>query len=257
MRNKVPELPSYAAWSNGVVPRGSGRQTRLFCFPFAGGGASAYWPWIAELKPEIEILALQLPGRESRWGEPAYSQMAPLICRLADDLEPLLVPPFALFGHSMGALIAFELARELKRRGKPSPERLIVSAARAPQIPDPDKPLHGRTDSELLSELRRLHGIPRELLDHAELLQVLLPTLRVDLKLCETYVYSSEPPLGCSISAFGGDRDSKVALDFLDAWRYHTEKDFRLKIFPGDHFYLKPARKELLDAVRRDLKENS
>lgn len=249
----MQKLPAYAAWSNGLVPRGSGSKIRLFCFPFAGGGASAYWSWIAELSPDIEIVALQLPGRESRWGELAYSQMAPLIHQLAGDLKPLFVPPFAFFGHSMGSFIAFELARELRRRGQPSPERLIVSAARAPQVPDPDKPLHVRGDDELLRELRRLDGIPRELMDYPELLQVLVPTLRSDLKLCETYAYSDEPPLECSISAFGGEQDSKVPRAFLEAWRYHTKRDFRLRIFPGSHFYLKPAQKELLDVVRRDL----
>lgn len=246
-------MPPYAVWTNGLVPRGAGGLIRLFCLPPAGGGASAYWSWIAKLRPEIEIWALQLPGRESRWGEPAQSHMASLVSSLVKDLESLFVPPFAFFGHSMGALIAFELTHELQRRGKPGPMRLLVSAARAPQIPDPEEPLHARSDEEILSALRRLDGIPKQLFEHAEVLQLLLPTIRADLQLCETYEFCERAPLECPISVFGGDQDVKVPRVFLEPWRYHTTQGFRLRTFPGGHFYLTSASTELLDAVLQDL----
>jgi medium-chain acyl-[acyl-carrier-protein] hydrolase len=229
---------------------------RLLCFPCAGAGASLYQSWIGALGPEIDVWPIELPGRESRWGEPLIVRMAPLVQRLVHDLESALEPPFSFFGHSMGAFIAFELARKLRRDGGPLPTRLIVSAARAPQIPDSDQPLHAKPDAELLKEIRRLNGIPASLLDTPDLVKILLPTLRADLAVCETYTYRDrgEPPLSCSVSAYGGADDHAVPRHFLAGWRHQTTADFNVRIFPGGHFFLQTARDALLRVISEELR---
>lgn len=229
-------------------------KVRLLCFPFAGAGASLYRSWIDALGPKIDVWPIELPGRGSRWGEPLFVRMALLVQRLVHDLESVFEPPFSFFGHSMGAFIAFELARKLRRDGSPLPTRLIVSAARAPQIPDPDQPLHAKPDAELLKEIRRLNGIPGPLLDTPDLLKILLPTLRADLTVCETYTYRSEPPLSCSVSAYGGSEDHAVRRHFLAGWRNQTTADFDIRIFPGDHFFLQTARDALLRVISEELR---
>ena len=217
-------------------------------------GASLYWSWIDAFSPEIEVRPIQLPGRESRWGEPMFTRMEPLVQMLAHDLEPVFERPFSLFGHSMGAFVAFELARQLRREGGPLPTKLIVAAARAPQIPDPDQPLHEKPDAELLKEIRRLNGIPGPLLDNPDLLKLLLPVLRADLAVCETYSYKAEPPLSCALSAYGGSDDNTVPRPFLTGWRNQTVADFNIRIFPGDHFFLQTARHALFRVISEEFR---
>jgi medium-chain acyl-[acyl-carrier-protein] hydrolase len=171
---------------------------------------------------------------------------------LMHDLESVCERPFSFFGHSMGAFVAFELARQLRRGGGPLPAKLIVSAARAPQIPDPDQSLHEKPDAELLKEIRRLNGIPGPLLDDLDLLKLLLPVLRADLAVCETYTYKADPPLSCPVSAYGGSDDKRVPRHFLTAWRDQTTADFNLRIFPGDHFFLKTARHALFRVISEE-----
>lgn len=250
-----PKPPAYAVWTNGVLQRSGGAQARLFCFPFAGGGASFFWPWIASLGPAVELWALQLPGRESRWGETPYQRIEPLVKRLADDLEPLLQPPFAFFGHSMGAFILFELARELRRRGRKGPSLLLVSAARAPHTPNQDEPINGLSDAQLIERLRRLDGIPEPLFEHVDVLQLMLPVLRADLTLCDTYECAEEGPLDCALTVFGGVADQKAPRELLEAWRYQTTGRFALRMFPGGHFYLGAARSQLLEAIAAEMKQ--
>ena len=135
------ELPATTNWTNGITPRAvQSDVVRLFCFPHAGGGASVFRFWTTELAPGIEVYPIQLPGREGRWLEPPLTRISALVPALSEALRPLLQPPYAFFGHSMGAFVAFELARQLRRENRPGPATLIVSAARAPQIPDPDPP---------------------------------------------------------------------------------------------------------------------
>jgi surfactin synthase thioesterase subunit len=226
----------------------------LLCFPFAGAAASYFESWIDALRPEIEVRPIQLPGRETRWGEPTFTRMEPLVQALIHDLEPDLGNPFALFGHSMGAFVAFEFARQLRREGAALPKRLIVSAARAPQIPDPDPPMHEKPDAELLTEIRRLNGFPDALLDHPDMLKLLVPVLRADLAVCETYTYQPEPPLNCALSAYGGAHDGKVPRHFLTGWRDQTTADFNIRIFPGDHFFLKTAQQALFRVISEEFR---
>jgi medium-chain acyl-[acyl-carrier-protein] hydrolase len=157
--------------------------------------------------------------------------------------------PFAFFGHSMGALISFELARHLRRIHYPGPAQLFISAHRAPQLPDSNSPLHDLPDSALIDALSRLGGTPQAILQHTELMNVMLPILRADLTLCETYVYISEPPLDCPIAVFGGEQDSMVSTQELQEWRNQTRSAFTLHMLPGDHFFLHSRQNLLLGTL--------
>ena len=226
---------------------------RLFCFPYAGGAASAFCTWSGNLPREVEVCSIQLPGREGRLGEALFSRLEPLLEALVPAIQPYLDRPYAFFGHSMGATIGFELARQLCAQNDPGPLHLFVSGSRAPQVPDPDWPIHHLPDEEFTEELRRFNGTPKAVLQNAELMQFFLPILRADFTLHGTYVYTTGEPLDCPISAFGGREDGKVSYDDLEAWRELTRGEFTLRIFPGDHFFLRSARPYLLQAVSQDL----
>jgi medium-chain acyl-[acyl-carrier-protein] hydrolase len=212
-----------------------------------------YRPWMAAAPAGLEVCPVQLPGRETRVAEPAFTGLDPLLDALEEALPPYLDIPFALFGHSMGALIAFEFARRLHGRGGPQPVHLFVSGLRGPHLPDPDPPIYQLPDAEFLAEVRRLNGTPDEVLQHPELMQLLLPILRADLTICDTYVHAAGEPLSCPISALGGLEDPKASPDELEAWSQHTTAGFRKRMFAGDHFYLVPAQAQLVQAVAADL----
>lgn len=227
-------------------------RARLICFPYAGGGAHIYRAWPESLPATVEVCAVQLPGRGARLMEEPFTQMPLLVQAIAEALLPYLDKPFAFFGHSMGALVGFELARDLRRRNRPGPSRLFVSGCFAPDIPDP-YPLHNLPDSELLEGLRRLNGMPQEALENAELMRLMLPTLRADCTVTETYHYADEPPLDCPVSAFGGLQDHLASRDQLEAWRQQTTASFSLRMFPGDHFFLHTAQPLLLQILSLEL----
>jgi len=161
--------------------------------------------------------------------------------------------PYVFFGHSLGALIGFELACQLRRQNSTDPVHLFVSGRRAPQIPDPNPPIHQLPEAEFIDELRRFDGTPEEVLKHPELMEIFLPVLRADFALLETYEYTSEKPLDCPITAFGGLQDRKATREELAAWRDQTHGDFRLQLFPGDHFFLHSVQPILLQAIAQDL----
>ncbi len=181
-------------------------------------------------------------------------EVSSLVRAAVQGLLPYLDRPFALFGHSMGALVSFELARELRKGQGLVPYHLFVSARSAPQLPSQDPPIHNLSDQALVEELRRLNGTPLVLLEDWELLRLLLPIARADFALCETYNHNpNESPLDCPITAFGGLADRKVRLDALEAWRSQTSMFFSLQMFPGDHFFIHGARPLLLSAVSHGL----
>lgn len=226
---------------------------RLFCLPYSGATASIYFPWADVLPSYIEVCPMQLPGRGPRLSEPLATRCAPAVTALAEGLLPYLNKPFALFGHSMGALLGFELTRQLRRTGAPLPVQLFASGHGAPHLPDRNPPLHALPEPEFLVKLRELNGTPEEVLAHDELRNLVLPILRADFAVCETYVYAAEPPLPCPISAYSGLGDDYVNREELEGWREQTSAAFMLRMFPGDHFYLNTARPYLLQALAREL----
>lgn len=237
-----------------VVPRRVPRPAmRLFCFPFAGGGARAFQAWPDHLPRDVEVWAVQLPGREGRFKEPPYVRLADLVADLVDAIAPHTDIPHALFGHSMGALVAFTLARQLRRARLRGPELLLVSGRRAPQRPDTDPPIHALPDQEFLQEIRELNGTPEAVLQNEELLQLLIPLLRADFAVCETYEYETDAPLNCPIAAFGGTDDQDVSRDDLAAWSEQTTSSSSHLMFPGDHFYLLNGVAPLLKEISRHL----
>ena len=223
---------------------------RLFCFPYAGGGTATYRSWPAGLPDSIELCPIQLPGREYRLKEPLYSHPPDLIEALGEALRPYADIPFALFGHSMGALLAFESARLFRREGLPLPLHLIVSGSKAPQIHRLER-TYDLPDEEFLKDLRSLNGTPKEVFDHPELMAMVLPVLRADFQIVQTYVYSPEPPLNCPISAFGGLEDMEVSYEELDAWREQTVASFSIRMLEGDHFFLRSSQAVLLQMISR------
>lgn len=231
---------------------GKGGRLRLFCFPYAGGSAQIFRTWQRHFAPEVALSLAHLPGRVGRIGEPALKQHKPLVNALADAMIPQLPRVFAFWGHSMGALISFELARELRRRGQPGPLALFLSGRGAPHIPDPDPPTFNLPEHEFVAELRRLNGTPQDVLDDPEVKEFFLPTIRADFELVQTYVYEPEAPLTCAIRAYGGLQDLHVPAANLRAWQRQTSGSFKVRMFPGDHFYIHSS-SELLHALRRDL----
>jgi medium-chain acyl-[acyl-carrier-protein] hydrolase len=244
--------PASSSWLSGAQPSPDAR-LRLFCFPYAGGGALAYRTWTHDLPVGVDLCPVQLPGRESRLLEQPYTRISVLVQTLLDVLWPYFDRPFALFGHSLGSLIGFELARQLRQQRELSPAHLFVSGRRAPQLPDPDRRIHSLPEAEFVEELRRLGGTPEAVLQDADMLQLVLPVLRADFAMCETYAYAGWDPLDCPITALGGWQDPKARYDELAAWHEQTQAGFRLHMFPGDHFYLRSARDPLLQIVTHEL----
>ena len=240
------------AWVVRPRPRASCR-LRLFCFPYAGGGASVFHSWHTGLPAEVDICAIQLPGREERIADQPYDRLSALIPSLADAMEPLLDRPFVIFGHSMGALIGFEFARSIRRRYGRQPAHLFVSGHRAPQLPDTEPPSFQLEDAQFLERLRRLNGTPEGVLENEELRRLVVSVMRADLSVCETYEYLPDAPLDCAISAFGGLTDPKIGRDELAPWQHQTTRNFVLRMLPGDHFFIRDVG-SLLEAISFELR---
>jgi medium-chain acyl-[acyl-carrier-protein] hydrolase len=214
----------------------AGTQIRLVCLPHAGAGAAGYRAWGRSLPPAVGVCPVQLPGRESRIGEQPYQRVEPLVAELAEVITRQVAPPYALFGHSLGALVAFELARRLRRIGAPAPAHLFVSGRHAPQA-DTDLPqLHGMDLPALTAELIRLGGTPQGVLDNPDLLRAIAPMLLADFAVNETYRYTDEPPLDVPITAFAGTTDSRGTPAQMAAWGAQTAREFRLHRVVGGHF---------------------
>lgn len=227
---------------------------RLFCFPYAGGDASIFRAFSEFLPADVEVWPVQLPGRGSRFTEIPFSRMDDLIYAIEKELSPYLDIPYAFFGHSMGALISFELMCALRRVGHVlEPVRLFVSAHRAPQLPVLRPLIHHLPELALIEELRRLKGTPEEVLNNPELLKILFPLLRADFTLCGTYIYKQESPFLCPITVFGGLQDEVVPRESILAWKVQTRGDFKTLFFAGDHFFLHKERIALLEALSQDL----
>lgn len=212
----------------------------LFCFPYAGGGASVFRAWQGSLPSWVAVCAVQPPGRESRIREATIGNVKALV----DDLLPSIIAytdtPFAFMGYSTGALVAFEMARELRRRALPLPLLLGVAAARAPHIPEPN-PLHHLPEDELIEGLRRFSGTPEEILQNRDLMDLYLPILRSDLAIEELYKHVEEDPLDIDVQAFYGRDDDEAPRSVVEPWKQHTGRNFQLHEIDGGHFFIRTS----------------
>ena len=228
---------------------------RLFCFPYAGAGASIFYPWAKQLPAEIELCAIQLPGRENRLRESPLNRLKEVVQSLVPLLKPYLDLPFAFFGHSMGALISFELTRELRRQNYSLPFHLFVSGRKAPQLLDLEPPIHHLPDAQFIEKIKNFQGTPEAIWQDNQLIEQFIPILRADFTILETYFYGNEAPLNCPINVFGGIKDPKVKEAELSAWQQQTQAAFNLKMFPGDHFFIHSQKRELLQVLSTQLEQ--
>lgn len=226
---------------------------RLFCFHYAGSGGSIFRPWTKWLSDEVELVAVQLPGREDRLDEPLLESMEIVTTLLADALPPLLDKPFAFFGHSTGAMICFELVRVLRRRALPEPRLLIASSQNAPFV-KPPVIRHRLSDPEFIDVLRGCNGTPEVVLENPALLELLLPRIRADGAVYETYCYEQQEPLGCRIVVFHGVDDTLVDSAGLAAWKTETRHSFDRYGFPGGHFFIHDVEETVVERINRELK---
>ncbi len=240
-------------WIAFRVPRRNPR-LRLFCLPYAGGGATAYRSWAERLPETIEVCPIQLPGRETRIREDPPRHVHDLLDSLVEALGPWIDLPFAVFGHSLGAILAYALARELKDPAGDRLVHLLVSGRRSPSSPSRFAPLHPLPSGEFRRHLARLGGTPPELLRDDELMSLVEPRLRADFEMDDTYAPpSAAPKLSCPVTAFGGAGDWTVSQAELDAWHEVTNGTFRSRVLPGDHFTVLGAESGLTKRVGEEL----
>jgi medium-chain acyl-[acyl-carrier-protein] hydrolase len=228
-------------WFIRPLPNGKA-ETRLFLFPYAGGGPAIYGKWITEFDVRIETFIAHYPGRGSRHNEPPIRQIDILVGKLAEAIQPYLDKPFVFFGHSFGGLVAFELARQIQ------PQILFISGCGAPHLSNPHPPIHHLPDPEFVRALKELNGIPPEVADNPELMELLLPMLRADFEAFESYRPNARQ-LTCPIQAFGGLDDPRIGREQLEGWIIHTTADFRSQYFSGDHFFIHASKADILASI--------
>jgi medium-chain acyl-[acyl-carrier-protein] hydrolase len=247
--NKIANNP----WFAYAKPRPTA-QLRLFCLPFAGGSAAIFRNWADLLPGFVEVCPIQFPGRGTRLHEQPFTSLQALVDAIESSISANLDKPFAFFGHSMGATISFELIHKLRSERALEPAHFFVSGRLAPQIPEPGPITFNLPRLEFIQELRRLEGTPREILDNQELLELLLPLLRADFELIQTYEYVARPRLKCPITALGGIADRDVSHEQLEAWREQSSGPFRICLFPGNHFFLQMEERLVLQTIVEQLR---
>ncbi|MDF5710480.1 MAG: thioesterase II family protein [Nostoc sp. S4] len=244
--------PSFNSWVTCSQPNPQAN-LRLFCFPYAGGNSMIFRTWSNNLPRNVEVCAVEYPGRGRQMNSPPITRLEALVKAIAPVILPYLNKPFAFFGHSMGALVSFELTRLLRLEYNLKPFHLFISARRAPQIPPTKPPIHVLPDQELLEELRTLNGTPKAVLENPELMQIFLPVLRADFAVLETYIYTLQQPLECPITVFGGSQDQETKYEALQAWREQTSATFSLQMFDGDHFFIHSHQNLLFKLISQQL----
>ena len=251
MRLSQSDVLRQSSWFS--VPRPVKQpKLRLFCFSYAGGNASTYRDWHKQLPADVEVCSIQLPGRGARFKETAYTDLDTLLDVLIEEVRPYTDLPYVLFGHSMGAQVAFELSRKLRDAGLSQPSCLIVSGRSAPQSKKITKPpIYKLPESEFREEIRRLNGTPSEALNNPELMDIVSPILRADFQLIETWNYQPSDPIDIPVLALGGIKDSQVSMDDLEQWRQVTCGPFYLELFSGDHFFINQVKAPLLKTIRQ------
>ena len=224
-------------------------ESRVFLFPYAGSGPAVFSKWTAEFPSNIEAQIVHYPGRGSRYNEKPFTSLNSMVDEISSAIQPLLDKPFTFFGHSLGGTVAFELARHLRQNGQSQLNAIFISACAAPQIPKILLPIHTLPDDEFLNSLKELGGIPNEILQNEELLDLLLPVLRADFELTETYQHKSAKPLECPIFAFGGLDDPRVSREQLEGWTIHTSAKFESRYFTGDHFFINAVKETIIGEI--------
>lgn len=227
---------------------------RLFCFPYSGGTAHIFRPVVDLLPQGLGVYAFELPGRGRRFNEPLLATLPAMVEEALAGMFTLLGQSESLFfGHSLGGLLAFEVARELRRRRLPLPRHLFVSGIRAPQVPKREENAHTLPQDAFVGKLKEMGGTPQAILENREMLELMLPILRKDFQAYETYTYVPEPPLPCPITAFGGTHDPFVTADDVQQWSMHTNALFTSRMFDGDHFFIHERFGEIADAISQAL----
>ncbi|WP_339834929.1 alpha/beta fold hydrolase [Paenibacillus sp. FSL R7-0272] len=249
-------MKKYNSWIVSFYPVATPR-LRIFCFPYAGGNAIAYKDWGDYFPEDIEVCCIQLPGRGDRLLESPISSIPVIMEKLGECfLDFAKGIPFVFFGHSMGALLAFEFTQYLKKHHQIEPEALFVSAHRAPYLPRKDNSIYyNLPDDELLMRLKELNGTPDWFFDEPELVKLSLPTIKADLELCECYSYQDYPLLNIPVYAFGGTRDPEISEDSIKAWEKHTMSEFQANSLPGDHFFLHSSEELLVSEIYKVMRK--
>jgi medium-chain acyl-[acyl-carrier-protein] hydrolase len=237
-----------STWIN-IPARRPAARLRLACFAHAGGGPAAFAGWPDELTADIEVAAVRLPGRDRRLRERPLNQWSELLDVLVAALPAELAAPFALFGHSVGAMIAYELTARLTAAGSP-PQRLILAACRAPHVPSYLPAVHDRPDAEFVAELKRIGATPEEVLADHRLVQLLLPMLRADIALAETWPPSPPRPVTVPLVVVAGDEDPIAPPAAVESWSCYAEAGFSSHTVPGGHFFIRPPATAFLDIMR-------
>lgn len=248
----APGHNSSSRWFESLSPNRS-PLLRLFCFPYAGGSAHVFREWQRHLGPDVDLCLVHLAGRARRIGERPHTRLRPLVEEVADVMRLEGHTRFAFYGHSMGALIAFELARELRRRSRPLPAHLFFSACRAPSAVRGAPVTFNLPHRDFMAALEKLNGTPLEFFERPEIQKTLLPLLRADFEITDTYEYLTESPLACPINLYGGDRDELAAVESLSPWQVETSGECQIHLFSGGHFFIQTHKAEFLRMLRRDI----
>lgn len=224
---------------------------RLFCFPYGGGGATFFYPWAFKLSSLAELVAIQLPGHETRFDEPLLYDKEEIINELLKAFINYNDKPYIFFGHSLGALISFELIKALRKAEYFSPSHLIVSGRRAPHISSRMLPIHHLPDKEFLEKILRYDGLTQEMLGNEDLMKLILPVLRADFKVSETYKYVPDLPFDFDITAMGGTGDLTTFEEDIKEWESHTSRRFKYFSYSGNHFFIKPNEEIILSRINK------
>lgn len=239
-------------WVTCPVPKPMAK-SRLFCLPFAGGGALEYRQWGNRFAQHIEVCPIQLPGRENRYGEPNDADIRSLACQLKTVLDPFCDKPYAIYGHSMGALIAYELVREIEQSGLPTPRTLIAAAHRAPHLPPRRPPIYHLPDPQFIAKLKEYGGFSDAILESAEMMDFLLPVLRGDFKRCDQYQLPQPSKIKTSLQIMAGSHDPHVLVSDAQAWSELTTGQCAFNLYEGGHFFLRDQAANVIQAIERSM----
>jgi medium-chain acyl-[acyl-carrier-protein] hydrolase len=226
---------------------------RLFCFPYAGATAAAYRPWNAMMPPNIELVVVELPGRLHLRDKPPEDMKA-IVDTIYPQILPFLDKPFAIFGHSFGSIVSYEVTKRLQTENKKLPTKLFVSARRAPHLPSRFRQASGLPDQEFIDEMQNMYqAIPEAVLKEKELLKMLLPILKVDIRINETYIGKLDPLLNVPLQVYYGTKDNTITPDEMEQWKAVTQKDFQIKSFEGGHFYIDKEKGTIITEITKNL----